>query len=84
MFRRFQWVFFRVENEWNKISTKSSNTQLYMGDVPKQEEEEEELLNSNGHNVQPAAQHSTCPSINVSPTFANNNFLSIVQDAIQG
>lgn len=52
MFRRFQWVFFRVENEWNKISTKSSNTQLYMGDVPKQEEEEEEeLLNSNGHNV---------------------------------
>ncbi|KAH0652046.1 hypothetical protein KY284_031958 [Solanum tuberosum] len=51
MFRRFQWVFFRVENEWNKISTKSSNTKLYMGDVPKQEEEEEELLNSNGHNV---------------------------------
>ncbi|KAK4713586.1 hypothetical protein R3W88_019493 [Solanum pinnatisectum] len=47
MFRRFQWVFFRVENEWNKIRTKS-NSQLYMGDVPK---EEEELLNSNGHNV---------------------------------
>ncbi|MCD7469849.1 hypothetical protein HAX54_009159 [Datura stramonium] len=47
IFRRFQWAFFRVENEWNKMSTKS-NSQLSMGDVPK---EEEELLNSNGHDV---------------------------------
>ncbi|XP_055822385.1 uncharacterized protein LOC129891144 isoform X2 [Solanum dulcamara] len=46
IFRRFQWAFFRVENEWNKISTKS-NSKLSMSDVPK----EEELLNSNGHNV---------------------------------
>ncbi|XP_004243116.1 uncharacterized protein [Solanum lycopersicum] len=50
MFRRFQWVFFRVENEWNKISNnKSSNTQLYLGD--QQDKEEEFLINSNGHNV---------------------------------
>ncbi|KAK4342014.1 hypothetical protein RND71_037830 [Anisodus tanguticus] len=47
IFRRFQWAFFRVENEWNKTSTKS-NSQFSMGDVPK---EEEKLLNSTGHNV---------------------------------
>ncbi|XP_060189606.1 uncharacterized protein LOC132618588 isoform X2 [Lycium barbarum] len=47
IFRRFQWAFFRVENEWNKIATKS-NSQFSMGDVPN---EEEELLNSTGHNV---------------------------------
>lgn len=48
MLRRFQWVFFRVENEWNKTNSKS-NSQLSMTDmVPN---EEEKLLNSNGHTV---------------------------------
>ncbi|KAL8542297.1 hypothetical protein ACS0TY_003238 [Phlomoides rotata] len=45
MLRRFQWVFFRVENEWNKTK---SNIQMSMIDMPN---EEEELLNSNGHDV---------------------------------
>lgn len=44
--RRFQWVFFRVENEWNKIS--KSNNQLSMSEIPK---EEDKLLASNNHNV---------------------------------
>ncbi|PHT98069.1 hypothetical protein BC332_33003 [Capsicum chinense] len=47
IFRRFQWAFFRVENAWNNISTKSNSQVFSMADVPK----EEELLNSNGHNV---------------------------------
>ncbi|KAK6131177.1 hypothetical protein DH2020_035081 [Rehmannia glutinosa] len=47
MLRRFQWVFFRVENEWNKTNSKSSS-QLSMIDMPK---EEERLLSSNGHSV---------------------------------
>ncbi|CAL5346576.1 unnamed protein product [Camellia sinensis] len=47
MFRRFQWVFFRVENEWNKMNTKS-NVQLSMSDLSN---EEEKLLKSNDHNV---------------------------------
>ncbi|XP_075484088.1 uncharacterized protein LOC142524164 isoform X1 [Primulina tabacum] len=47
MLRRFQWVFFRVENEWNKMSSKS-NSQLSLIDISS---EEEELLNSNSHNV---------------------------------
>ncbi|KZV20200.1 SPX and EXS domain-containing protein 1-like [Dorcoceras hygrometricum] len=46
MLRRFQWIFFRVENEWNKMNSKSS--QLSMIDIPS---EEEALLSSNGHNV---------------------------------
>ncbi|XP_071923576.1 uncharacterized protein [Coffea arabica] len=45
--RRFQWVFFRVENEWNKMNSKS-NIELSMSELPN---EEEKLLNSNGHNV---------------------------------
>lgn len=45
--RRFQWVFFRVENEWNKMTSKS-NVQLSMIDMPG---EEDKLLGSNGHNV---------------------------------
>lgn len=44
--RRFQWVFFRVENEWNKIS--KSNIQLSMSEIPN---EEDKLLASNNHNV---------------------------------
>ncbi|KAH6832037.1 EXS family protein [Perilla frutescens var. hirtella] len=45
MLRRFQWVFFRVENEWNKANSKS-NIQLSMTDKPT---EEDKLLNSDGH-----------------------------------
>ncbi|KAJ4785442.1 EXS (ERD1/XPR1/SYG1) family protein [Rhynchospora pubera] len=46
--RRFQWIFFRVENEWNKMNNKqwvelSTNT-------PKTEEEDT-LLGSTGHEV---------------------------------
>ncbi|XP_073035464.1 uncharacterized protein [Primulina eburnea] len=48
MLRRFQWIFFRVENEWNKMNSKSSHVQLSMLDIPN---EEEKLLNSNSHNV---------------------------------
>ncbi|KHN29396.1 SPX and EXS domain-containing protein 1 [Glycine soja] len=44
MFRRFQWVFFRVENEWNKITR--SGVQLT--EIPR---EEEKLLGSNIHDV---------------------------------
>nr|GMD99354.1 SPX and EXS domain-containing protein 1-like [Ipomoea batatas] len=47
IFRRFQWAFFRVENEWNKMSNRS-NIQLSMSDMTN---EEEKLLNSNDHNV---------------------------------
>ncbi|KAG8389962.1 hypothetical protein BUALT_Bualt01G0034000 [Buddleja alternifolia] len=45
--RRFQWVFFRVENEWNKINSKS-NIQPFLINTP---QDEEKLLNSNRHNV---------------------------------
>lgn len=44
MLRRFQWVFFRVENEWNKI-TRSG---IQLTEIPK---EEEKLLGSNIHDV---------------------------------
>ncbi|KAL9315055.1 hypothetical protein ACSQ67_016056 [Phaseolus vulgaris] len=44
MWRRFQWIFFRVENEWNKISR--SGVQLT--EIPR---EEEKLLGSNIHDV---------------------------------
>ncbi|XP_050248065.1 uncharacterized protein LOC126695381 isoform X2 [Quercus robur] len=47
IFRRFQWVFFRVENEWNKMNSKT-NIQLSEKDLT---EEEEKLLVSNEHNV---------------------------------
>ncbi|GAB2233831.1 hypothetical protein Droror1_Dr00003060 [Drosera rotundifolia] len=47
IFRRFQWIFFRVENEWNKMSSKSS-VQLSSIDNPS---EEDKLLSSNDHNV---------------------------------
>lgn len=46
IFRRFQWVFFRVENEWNKVNSKS-NIQLSMSDTS----EEDKLLGSNERNV---------------------------------
>ncbi|VFQ65716.1 unnamed protein product [Cuscuta campestris] len=47
IFRRFQWAFFRVENEWNKMTNKA-NIQLSITDMSS---EEEKLLNSNNHNV---------------------------------
>ncbi|KAM6549081.1 hypothetical protein CsatB_020757 [Cannabis sativa] len=47
IFRRFQWVFFRVENEWNKMNSKS-NAQLSLSELPS---EEDKLLASNNHNV---------------------------------
>ncbi|XP_012078145.1 SPX and EXS domain-containing protein 1 isoform X3 [Jatropha curcas] len=45
MVRRFQWIFFRVENEWNKMSSKS-NIQLSTAET-----EETKLLDSSHHNV---------------------------------
>ncbi|KAI3795421.1 hypothetical protein L1987_38074 [Smallanthus sonchifolius] len=45
IFRRFQWAFFRVENEWNKMNSKQS---FQMQDISG---EEEKLLNLNNHNV---------------------------------
>ncbi|GJX79558.1 ERD1/XPR1/SYG1 protein, partial [Tanacetum coccineum] len=45
IFRRFQWAFFRVENEWNKMSSKQN---IQMGEISG---EEVKLLNSNNHNV---------------------------------
>ncbi|OIW09239.1 hypothetical protein TanjilG_26452 [Lupinus angustifolius] len=48
IFRRFQWIFFRVENEWNKMNSKS-HIQL-SGD--EMSNEEEKLLDySNNHSV---------------------------------
>ncbi|XP_021670579.1 uncharacterized protein LOC110657614 isoform X2 [Hevea brasiliensis] len=47
MVRRFQWVFFRVENEWNKMSSKS-NIQLSVNEIST---EETKLLSSTDHNV---------------------------------
>ncbi|KAL4354741.1 hypothetical protein GQ457_06G044330 [Hibiscus cannabinus] len=46
MLRRFQWIFFRVENEWNKMT--KSGFQIPMADIPR---EEERLLGSTNHNV---------------------------------
>ncbi|KAK9147699.1 hypothetical protein Scep_006456 [Stephania cephalantha] len=48
MFRRFQWVFFRVENEWNKMTSHRQNPQIPMSDIPS---EEDRLLGSTNHNV---------------------------------
>lgn len=47
IFRRFQWVFFRVENELNKMSSKS-HMQLSVGE---NSNDEEELLHSINYNV---------------------------------
>nr|KJB49374.1 hypothetical protein B456_008G116200 [Gossypium raimondii] len=46
MLRRFQWIFFRVENEWNKIS--KSSIQLPMTDMPN---EDEKLVDLSDHTV---------------------------------
>ncbi|XP_010905476.1 uncharacterized protein [Elaeis guineensis] len=45
--RRFQWIFFRVENEWNKMTAKQ-NIELSTEDVPK---EEDRLLGPASHSV---------------------------------
>ncbi|KMS95909.1 hypothetical protein BVRB_003930 isoform A [Beta vulgaris subsp. vulgaris] len=47
IFRRFQWVFFRVENEWNKMSAKS-HIQLSESDSSS---EDVNLLDSGNHSV---------------------------------
>ncbi|KAG8502083.1 hypothetical protein CXB51_000268 [Gossypium anomalum] len=51
IFRRFQWIFFRVENEWNKINSRP-NMQLSMND-PSPSDDEVKLLSSSagGYNV---------------------------------
>lgn len=45
--RRFQWIFFRVENEWNKMTSKAS-LELSAMDSPM---EVDRLLGSASHNV---------------------------------
>ncbi|PPR86134.1 hypothetical protein GOBAR_AA34557 [Gossypium barbadense] len=49
IFRRFQWIFFRVENEWNKINSRP-NMQVSMNDPS---DDEVKLLSSSagGYNV---------------------------------
>eukprot|EP01018_Ginkgo_biloba_P032289 Gb_40526 [translate_table: standard] len=47
MIRRFQWIFFRVENEWNKMALKP-NLQIAFREIPL---EKEKLLGSVQHNV---------------------------------
>ncbi|MED6172103.1 hypothetical protein PIB30_047069 [Stylosanthes scabra] len=48
MFRRFQWIFFRVEKEWNKMTRSGGGIQLV-----ESEKEEEKLLGTtnNTHDV---------------------------------
>lgn len=48
MMRRFQWIFFRVENEWNKMALKP-NLQIPIKEIPYLENEK--LLGSEQHNV---------------------------------
>ncbi|URE18848.1 EXS family [Musa troglodytarum] len=46
--RRFQWIFFRVENEWNKMTSSKPSLELSGNEIPK---EEDRLLGSAMHNV---------------------------------
>ncbi|CAL9103922.1 unnamed protein product [Musa textilis] len=46
--RRFQWIFFRVENEWNKVTSSKPSLELSGNEIPK---EEDRLLGSAMHNV---------------------------------
>ncbi|KAG9143361.1 hypothetical protein Leryth_022205 [Lithospermum erythrorhizon] len=46
--RRFQWVYFRVEKEWIKMTNHQQNAGIPMHEIPN---EEEKLLNSNDHRV---------------------------------
>ncbi|XP_023518352.1 SPX and EXS domain-containing protein 1-like isoform X1 [Cucurbita pepo subsp. pepo] len=47
IFRRFQWIFFRVENEWSKMNLKP-NVHISMSTLST---EEDKLLNSSSHDV---------------------------------
>ncbi|KAF3783830.1 SPX and EXS domain-containing protein 5, partial [Nymphaea thermarum] len=47
IFRRFQWIFFRIENEWNKMAMKQG-LQVSMSELPT---EEAKLLGSTNHNA---------------------------------
>ncbi|KAL5132158.1 Xenotropic and polytropic retrovirus receptor 1 [Glycine soja] len=47
IFRRFQWIFFRVENEWNKMNSKS-HSHLSVNEIP---DDEEKLLHSINYSV---------------------------------
>ncbi|RWV94789.1 hypothetical protein GW17_00042639 [Ensete ventricosum] len=46
--RRFQWIFFRVENEWNKMMMSKPSLELSINEIP---EKEDRLLGSAIHNV---------------------------------
>ena len=48
IFRHFQWIFFRVEDEWNKMTTLRPSLELAMDDNPK---EDNRLLGSSNHGV---------------------------------
>jgi len=48
IFRRFQWIFFRVENEWNKMTTLRPSLELATNENPR---EDERLLGPSNHNV---------------------------------
>ncbi|KAI8546901.1 hypothetical protein RHMOL_Rhmol07G0155300 [Rhododendron molle] len=48
MIRRFQWVFFRVEKEWNKMSSK---TDVQLSSMSNMSNEEDNLLDSNNYPV---------------------------------
>ncbi|KAL2590043.1 hypothetical protein AAZV13_13G267900 [Glycine max] len=47
IFRRFQWIFFRVENEWNKMNSKS-HSHLLVNEISN---DEEKLLHSINYSV---------------------------------
>jgi hypothetical protein len=57
MLRRFQWVFFRVENEWNKMTAKQ-NFEM-SSDMPS---EADRLLESSSHTVWIAGALWVCES----------------------
>lgn len=49
IFRRFQWIFFRVEKEWNKMTAFKSNVEISMDEMnPK---EDDRLLGASNHEV---------------------------------
>ncbi|ONK80639.1 uncharacterized protein A4U43_C01F20060 [Asparagus officinalis] len=49
IFRRFQWIFFRVENEWNKMTAFKTSVELAMDEIgPK---EDDRLLGSSNHEI---------------------------------
>lgn len=48
IFRRFQWIFFRVENEWNKMTAFKSSSDI---SIEENSEENDKLLGASNHNV---------------------------------